>query len=899
MRILNLLLFIPLAGCFLSDHQLRKDNGFTRDKAFKCNELTKSNNKDLSNLYLIEDCLQKNGVKAKFLFGVIEFDDFGQLRSQKQFTDVMKAVENKVKDNKVVFSLFIHGWKHNASEGSSNLHDFRKFIINSGINGPCSSLYQATKTDECDAVGIYIAWRGDPTGLTEYTRHGTKIDTMKGFFKSFSINNRKAAAKRVSSIRSSQVILDLIRTVNKADEFRINSTLNKALSQGLEIPIRTYDFSNLPCYAYDSILSEDYSKPRHLSLNSGASNIEKILSKLNEGCSYKHLIGHSFGARFLENALAQSLVGQINTSLQLDLDKDLRRVVYDHTSYHSQLANLKHNLMLLSNDKKNLQDEKIALDKIIANLQSMIDSKEQSINALEADSKFADFKRKATTNYIKLNELEIVEAINKIINELNKDIYKTCLYEEINDQKTLFSIEHPEPVSSYSISQLNRYYHLSKKNLEKFDKFNNKNEPFFGTSICLENSGVTALLKTKINSITLLNYIENQIKHINDWFKYSQSLDDLNIQAQKELTEIQSRKNEKELLVNQIENNILMKTIILGAKENELDVYKSDMLQDFLKVVKIYERTLSPPANLIMLINPATEAISANMLNHSFCQLRSKDQFNLPKIKPWLISISSKADRATKWAFPIFVSTKLALGVTGSKPRSIINSSNYRDDNCNNFVNQYDLLTKTAPFIEELQTHQYDFVEDINVLGCFRNSDTSPLDLKQFWYEVYNSPEFLKMLENQGIEDKQNQLVLDDVYIGSIAQRYFSDKYTCSCSIQSSVLILEDKLFMFKDKNLTNKENGYWKMSVEKDFMKDHNDIFNKQIGGMIYTFMKMGAKYNICDNLGEADDTSISAKNKSDFINYCENNFSEALFEKIYNSIIEEGPPIQFNNQN
>lgn len=256
--LLMILVVFYLTGCYLSDHQIKTENGKNRKVTLECNQFTKANNDELKDLYLIEDCIEENGKIAKFLFGVIEFDDFGQLRSQKQFDDVLEAVKEKVEEKRVVFSLFIHGWKHNASEGSSNLHDFRKFVVNSGINGPCQGMYQNDSIDECDSVGIYIAWRGDPTGITEYTKNETIFEKPKSLIKSISIANRKAAAKRVSSIRSTQVILDLIRVVNNSDEYRISKKLNNILAENYNLSRKKFNFDGTPCYAYDHLLTKRY-----------------------------------------------------------------------------------------------------------------------------------------------------------------------------------------------------------------------------------------------------------------------------------------------------------------------------------------------------------------------------------------------------------------------------------------------------------------------------------------------------------------------------------------------------------------------------------------------------------------------------------------------------------------
>ena len=73
---------------------------------------------------------------------------------------------------------------------------------------------------------------------------------------------------------------------------------------------------------------------------------------------------------------------------------------------------------------------------------------------------------------------------------------------------------------------------------------------------------------------------------------------------------------------------------------------------------KRLDRCFRPPADLVLLVNPASEAIAAQQLINALCQLRSAGAVweILPQgadvRRPWILSIKSKADWSTRLLFP-------------------------------------------------------------------------------------------------------------------------------------------------------------------------------------------------------------------------------------------------------
>jgi pimeloyl-ACP methyl ester carboxylesterase len=89
----------------------------------------------------------------------IEFDDFGQAFNPAQIAAAETVIKDeKSKHKRVVTILFIHGWKNNASDDSSNVPGFRYFLQQLQPD------LRALGSDVA-VVGVYFAWRGNITNL--------------------------------------------------------------------------------------------------------------------------------------------------------------------------------------------------------------------------------------------------------------------------------------------------------------------------------------------------------------------------------------------------------------------------------------------------------------------------------------------------------------------------------------------------------------------------------------------------------------------------------------------------------------------------------------------------------------------------------------------------------------
>lgn len=863
-----LIIVFSLNSCYLSDHQIRHKNATTDlTKIYSCDYLKNPNSKKvkdkyLKDTYLIEQCINSNKKNIKFLFGVIEFDDFGQLRSQKQFEDIKQSIKNLALEKQIILTIYVHGWRHNASEGSSNLTDFRKFVIESALENPCSENYP------CTQVGIYIAWRGDPTGLTENVKSKNIImSKVTGVLKTISINNRMNAAKKVSSIQSTHVILDLIQAVNKSDSDRIKGKYNTSIQDYLNnISINKsndqsmpYDFNNLSCHAVNKINNESNDTSNKLKQFTPA-GIKYTLAKVNERCSKIQLIGHSFGARFLENALSQSIVGQINVAVKMNLNINLESLVDNINNYLNDINKLEKFNSTLKNEKLKLIKDQKSLSNSILTMQVYIQDLIKSQLVIINNEKFVGYQQNQKNQYqlIVDDKQKNEEVINHLIKEIklhdsficNKSTAINSL-EKVNGESYLFKITTDDPASYF------QYYNKINYILKILTEYKISNTSFkilgIESSFCLKPK-INNIFKIHIGDISIKNFVQLQLNQINNWVKLTNVL----LQEQDAKNEkLSIQYNDVKLKQEHLDENrssIEVKTNHIKNKEHELILLKNKLLENYLQITMVYEKAFNPPADITMLLNPATEALTSNMLNYSFCKFNElNSNFINNKYRPWIVSIASSKDWATKWAFPVFTNLKLLLGVTGSKPKA--KNSWKGINNCNDLTYQYNLITKTAPFIDNMITH---FLEEIP-----KDNDMISRYLEGKQQNRDNSANFDKLSIYDGVKQQR--------------EFYYKNKNQFK---ENDYIFIENKVLKISSSN--NKNFGYWVMKVGESIMENHNDIFNSRIGALTYSFMKMTEKANFCDVVIK-DKNNISMNKINSFKKYCESQFINHLAEKIH----------------
>jgi hypothetical protein len=125
-----------------------------------------------------------------FDLAYVEFTERGNLFDHAHMEQVIDYVHDRATSpDGVLAVVFVHGWKHNAAPGDTNVHDFRELM--KSVASKMSS--------KRSVVGIYVGWRGlsvKPEPVNE-----------------ISYWERKAAAEQVGRRDVTELLLELERAV--------------------------------------------------------------------------------------------------------------------------------------------------------------------------------------------------------------------------------------------------------------------------------------------------------------------------------------------------------------------------------------------------------------------------------------------------------------------------------------------------------------------------------------------------------------------------------------------------------------------------------------------------------------------------------------------------------------
>ena len=322
MKIISALLLLMIAGCNLGHGPFRTDFSFNPEVG----ECTSFSTPRSSKLAISQD-ICANGKEGLLSFAVIEFKDNGTYWNSKQLENVLREIERisrgqlrGKRGEAILLVQYIHGWRHNASENSSDLDNFRKFARDLATSpSVCNTEFNGGSTcppeHKPHVLAVYLGWRGDPTGIAagllsrSPLRHPIQLPTFW---------NRKRTAREVASVAMTETLLTTLSCVDAADRWR-RDVVNAAVQ-----PDATTDeedvhdkLKELPCaqwYSGESTSPSDSDDELLDAIRSAHQSSPKsgFFSK-----SRKILIGHSFGARALELAVAQAYLGDRAQSLQL------------------------------------------------------------------------------------------------------------------------------------------------------------------------------------------------------------------------------------------------------------------------------------------------------------------------------------------------------------------------------------------------------------------------------------------------------------------------------------------------------------------------------------------------------------------------------------------------------
>lgn len=131
----------------------------------------------------------------RFDLAFAEFSERGNAFDDAKVEAVLAKIAAKARADGVVLIVFVHGWKHNASEDDPNVLSFKDSLET--MTGVLGNSFAGTALGTRRLVGVYVGWRGASIGLP--------------LLKELTFWDRKAVAEELGSGGVTRLLLDLDR----------------------------------------------------------------------------------------------------------------------------------------------------------------------------------------------------------------------------------------------------------------------------------------------------------------------------------------------------------------------------------------------------------------------------------------------------------------------------------------------------------------------------------------------------------------------------------------------------------------------------------------------------------------------------------------------------------------
>jgi hypothetical protein len=140
--------------------------------------------------------------RENYMLGFVEFDDQGQLWDRSQLNQLIEQLSATATAQDVLVVVFVHGWKHSAKVGDTNIKSFRRTLRR--LSAMESAVSNKFGKKPREIAGVYLGWRGGSVSFP--------------IVKEMTFWDRKSTAHKVGYGGATEALsrLDLFKTTKQA-----------------------------------------------------------------------------------------------------------------------------------------------------------------------------------------------------------------------------------------------------------------------------------------------------------------------------------------------------------------------------------------------------------------------------------------------------------------------------------------------------------------------------------------------------------------------------------------------------------------------------------------------------------------------------------------------------------
>ncbi|MDE2704260.1 MAG: hypothetical protein OXI35_04275 [Gemmatimonadota bacterium] len=672
-------------------------------------------------------------------------------------------VDESVRSEGIFLVVYVHGWRKNASENRESLGKFRWFIrelarsdetclessspveMAKGTPKVASGPQEISCTSRPHVFGVYISWRGDAVGDILSKVPGLEYLTFW---------NRKAAARRVAGTAVTETLLGLFNRLEEMDRDRFEARSgqndvpldastapprSRSLVIGHSMGARILEHAFAQAFLAKRLEARRYYGKRLLDVRKDINRANLKLDESNK--QLEKLDGDITEATRLLGALESSIEGISERILEKERNRSkiqvppqdehqLRAYAGVPTPKIDQLQ-----LSCSTYDGSGVGrclsgsiDLRVLGQCAATAVQCLYESYWCSINRLiplmpEAGSpnctgRFIDdavlFPMQPSENEI--NEWSVFARDIALENGKIPQI----LFDYQNGQRS----DHTRTDTSPTTAEILEDKRLFDKSIEVAGAMSHWVEhlkPFNFRPNSPVRWDVTE--DAEVRLLDALGAAENEIGNsLDEGKRHLATMQDTWRQLYerreilREIDELKDKKDDMQIEADRLQERLR----VLRVERREIKCQMKETKQELEKLADQVpfelDGALHPPANLVLLINAATEAMSAKNLIQAMCTTQSTMSTSLIEIKglfsniriedpeirqPWLVSVTSEGDWATGAIFPMGV--RLGRLVSGRASREFGGKLAHCEQD---FGTYDDLAARTAGHHDLLWSHE-------------------------------------------------------------------------------------------------------------------------------------------------------------------------------------------------